>query len=325
MKKYMADSRHKDTLLSLLIVGAGTIVLAVFFDVWFTINDDVMIRDILSGAYTGTPDAHCIQMLYPLGLLISSLYRLIPAFPWYGLFMGFCHCLCAYLILRRLLAWADQGRDGNGKVKILLTLLGILGFAAILLGKVLYIQYTVTCTLLAGTAVFLFVTTPDECSPGEFNRKNIVSMILFILAYCMRTEMVLLLCPLVAAAGIYKWSAGSKKVGLKFFSVTNYCKYLVTVLVVLAGMGIGFLWDMAAYSSEEWREFGTFFDNRTELFDFLGRAPEYEGNEEFYDRIGLSEEQVELLVNYNFALDDEIDSDLLQTIIDYDLEEREVG
>ncbi|MCD8326224.1 MAG: hypothetical protein LUC90_05930 [Lachnospiraceae bacterium] len=370
MKKYLSDSRHKNTLLSLLIVGAGTVVLAVFFDVWFTINDDVMIRDILSGAYTGTPNAHCIQMLYPLGLLISSLYRLIPALPWYGLFMGFCHCLCAFLILRRLFTWAEDvemnggkadganaedgksdggksndGRlsDGNraagktkngkpaarkpgaGKMKLLLAVLAVLGFTAILLGKVLYIQYTVTCALLAGTAIFLFVTTPDECSPAEFNRENIVSMILFILAFCMRTEMVLLLCPLVAAAGIYKWSAGTGKVGLKFFSRINYCKYLITVLVVALGMGACYLCDMAAYSSEEWQEFRTFFDNRTELFDFLGRAPEYEGNEEFYDRIGLSEEQVELLVNYNFALDEEIDSELLQTIIDYDLEEREVG
>ncbi len=320
MKKYLTDSRHRDTLLSLLIVGAGTLVLAVFFDVWFTINDDVLIRDILSGAYTGTPNGHCVQMLYPLGLLISSLYRLAPALPWYGLFMGFCHMLCVFLILRRLLEQSD-----NGKAKLLLAVLGVLGIIAILLGKFIYIQYTVTCALLAGTAIFLFVTTPDECSPAEFNRENIVSMVLFILAFCMRTEMVLLLCPLVAAAGLYKWSMGARKVGLKFFSGKNYCKYLITVLVVALGMGGCYLWDMAAYSSEEWQEFRAFFDNRTELFDFLGRAPEYEGNEEFYDRIGLPEEQVELLVNYNFALDDEIDSELLQTIIDYDLEEREVG
>ncbi len=320
MKKNLHNSRHMETILSLLIVGVGTVVLAVFFDVWFTINDDVMIRDILSGAYTGTPNAHCIQILYPLGLLISSLYRLFPALNWYGLFMGFCHALCMFLILRRLLEQAD-GRKG----KLLLAVLGILAFTAVLLGKVLYIQYTVTSAVLAGTAIFLFITTSDRCSPAEFNRRNIISMILFILAFCMRTEMVLLLCPLVAAAGLYKWSMGAKSVGLKFFSVENYRKYLITVLVVVLGMGACYLIDTAAYSSDEWQEFRTFFDNRTELFDFLGRAPEYEGNEEFYDRIGLPEAEVELLVNYNFALDDEIDSDLLQTIIDYDLNERGVG
>ncbi|MCD8379402.1 MAG: hypothetical protein LUC95_03545 [Lachnospiraceae bacterium] len=320
MKRLIKNSRHMNTLLSLLIVGAGTLVLAAVFDVWFTINDDVMIRDILSGAYTGTPNAHCIQMLYPLGLLLSSLYRLISALNWYGLFMGFCHALCMFLILRRLL---EQAEDGKGK--LLMAVLGVLGFMAILLGKVLYIQYTVTSALLAGTAIFLFVTTPDTCSAAEFNRRNIISMLLFILAFNMRTEMVLLLCPLVAAAGIYKWSMGAKRVGLKFFSMENVRKYLITVLVVALGMGACYLCDMAAYSSEEWQEFRTFFDNRTELFDFLGRAPEYEGNEAFYDRIGLSEEEVELLVNYDFALDDEIDADLLQTIIDYDLNERGVG
>ncbi len=320
MKKLWNNSRYMDFALSLLITGAGTIVLAVFFDVWYTINDDVMLKDILSGAYTGTPDGHCVQMLYPLGFLLSSLYRLLPGLNWFGLFMCFCHMLCAFLIIYRLLHMAE------GKAsKALSAFLGVLGITALLLGKFLYIQYTVTSGILAATALFWFVTTPDQYSARDFNKENIAAMLLYILASCMRLEMGLILLPLAAAAGIYKWSAGAKRVGLKFFCAENFRKYLTTVLVVLLGMGACVLCDQAAYSSEEWRTYRTFDDTRTELYDFRGRAPEYEGNEAFYDEIGMPEEAVELLVNYNYALDENIDTDLIQAIMDYEQEEKGVG
>ncbi|MCD7752163.1 MAG: hypothetical protein LUI10_10570 [Lachnospiraceae bacterium] len=320
MKKLFNNSRHMDLYLSLLITGVGTIVLAVFFDVWYTINDDVMLKDILSGAYTGTPDGHCVQMLYPLGFLISSLYRLIPAWNWFGLFMCFYHMLCAFLIIYRLLTMAESRRG-----KLLSAFLGVLGLIAILLGKFIYIQYTVTSGILAATAIFWFVTTPDQHSARDFNKENIIAMILYILASCMRLEMGLILLPLVAAAGIYKWSAGAKRVGLKFFCAENYRKYLITVLVVLLGMGLSVLCDQIAYGSEEWKAYRTFDDTRTELYDFRGRAPEYEGNEGFYDAIGMSAEEVELLVNYNYALDENIDTELILAIMDYEQEEKGVG
>ncbi len=320
MKKVLNNSRHMDFLLSLFITGAGTAVLAVFFDVWYTINDDVMLKDILSGAYTGTPDGHCVQMLYPLGFFISFLYRLLPALNWFGLVICFCHMLCAFLIIYRLLSMAESKRD-----RLLAALLGILGLTAVLLEKFIYIQYTVTSGILAGTAIFLFVTTPDSRSARDFNKENIITMLLYILAYCMRPEMGLILLPLVAAAGIYKWSMGAKQVGLKFFCVENYRKYLITVLVVLLGMGACFLCDKAAYGSEAWQTYRVFDDTRTELYDFRGGAPAYEGNEAFYDAIGMSAEEVELLVNYNYALDEDIDTELIQAIIDYEQEEKGIG
>ena len=47
---------------------------AVFFDFYYDLNDDVLIKDIVSGAYTGTPDAHSIQMLYPISRVICFAY-----------------------------------------------------------------------------------------------------------------------------------------------------------------------------------------------------------------------------------------------------------
>lgn len=49
-------------------------------------NDDTVMRDLLCGSYTGTPEGRNIQMLYPVGALISLFYRIFPKVPWYGLF-----------------------------------------------------------------------------------------------------------------------------------------------------------------------------------------------------------------------------------------------
>ena len=53
----------------------------------YAIADDVIMRDIASGAFTGTPDGHLIFIRYVLGFCISRLYMLNRTVDWYGFFM----------------------------------------------------------------------------------------------------------------------------------------------------------------------------------------------------------------------------------------------
>ena len=76
-----------NNVLSMGMVIALFFIPALFFDFYYDLNDDVLLKDILSGAYSGSPDAHSIQMLYPVSFLISLLYRIFPALPWQGLFL----------------------------------------------------------------------------------------------------------------------------------------------------------------------------------------------------------------------------------------------
>ena len=52
--------------------------------IYFETNDDRYIASILSGAVTGSPDAHVIYMNYLLSLPLSLLYRFTVEVPWYG-------------------------------------------------------------------------------------------------------------------------------------------------------------------------------------------------------------------------------------------------
>ena len=73
-------------------MAANVLIMAVSFDFYYDLNDDVLMHDIMAGIYTGTPDGHNMQTLYPLGALIALCYRVCGSFPWYGAFL----CLCPF-------------------------------------------------------------------------------------------------------------------------------------------------------------------------------------------------------------------------------------
>lgn len=74
--------KHENCILSLAMALILAGILAARFDFYYDLNDDVLIKDILSGVYSGTPDGHTMQLLYPLGALLALLYRglSIPVF-----------------------------------------------------------------------------------------------------------------------------------------------------------------------------------------------------------------------------------------------------
>ncbi|MDE5818580.1 MAG: hypothetical protein K2N41_05125 [Lachnospiraceae bacterium] len=312
----MKEEQRLRTIRDMLFTLAATLLCAIavgyFYDCYYDLNDDVLIKDILAGTYTGTPEGRNIQMLYPVGFLISVLYRLSPTLPWYGIFLCTCHALCFWLIGKRVISFTN----GFLKKSILLLFQTFL-FAGLLLWELVYVQYSVTCAMLVATGVFLFCTTDDEQRTGRFIRKNIVSMVLVILGFYVRTEMMLLLCPLIGAAGIAKWSHGAKHTHTPMLGVENLLKYLTTPIVVAVGMGIGLLLNALAYSGDEWNEFDRFFAYRTELYDFQSEPPDYAQNRAYYRQLGLDEAEIKLLLNYNFAIDESLNADALESIVEY--------
>ena len=71
---------------------------------WYT-NDDFRMMTIVSGAYSGTPSPDIVFMRYPIGLLLSGLYRITTSVPWYGLFTMLCmffpSCVFCYYIVKK--------------------------------------------------------------------------------------------------------------------------------------------------------------------------------------------------------------------------------
>jgi hypothetical protein len=106
------QSSKKRTLLNICIAAGITAVImlqiAALFDYYFDLNDDVLMKDLLSGSYTGTPEAHNIQMLYPISAMISLLYRLFRHADVYGIFLCLCQYGSMFLLFRRTLDVIDN-------------------------------------------------------------------------------------------------------------------------------------------------------------------------------------------------------------------------
>ena len=296
----------QNSILSFAMVVCLFFIAALFFDFYYDLNDDVLLKDIVSGVYSGTPDAHSIQMLYPVSLCISLLYRIVPALPWQGLFLCTCHGLCFYLIAKRSLSFTDKTRN---KVVLLFTE-GVL-LLTLFLWELVIVQYTITAALLAACACFLVFTSEKREDAGMFLKEQIIPLVLVILAFNIRSEMLLLMSPFIAFTGIVKWSE-EKSV----FSAEALKKYLGLIGVILLGMGVSFIIDIVVYSTADWKAFRDFFDARTKVYDYTW-YPSYEEAETFYQEIGMTPAQVELIENYNFGLDEAIDAEALWSIADY--------
>ncbi|MBR6771634.1 MAG: hypothetical protein IKM28_10495 [Lachnospiraceae bacterium] len=300
------------------------VVIGLRYDYYYDLNDDVTMKDIVSGIYTGSPEGRSLQMLYPLGAVIALAYRAFPGLPVYGIVLWLCQYGCIGLVVHRSL----QGiRSRRGKL-LLLGGEGIL-ILSLLSQQLIFVQYTFTAAMLAAAAAFLFITqirTIDGLEEGgqktggiaSFLKNNLVSVLLAWLSYLFRTELLLLMLPFFAVAGLYRWSLEEK-----IFTRTNVSKYFSIIGGILAGMLIFSLADTAAYSSAEWKEFLHFFERRTEVYDFQG-IPSYEGNEELYHRLEITEsEQNQLLSQYNFGLQEAVDAELLDEIATYQAQKKQ--
>ena len=324
----------------LLVPAALLLALALRWDFYYDLNDDAAMANILSGAYTGTPALRNIQSYFPLTAVLGGLKRLFSGAEWYGVFLLAVQSGCLALILHRILrkntiplpgsavqgSLASEGGSPGGAApddscgrafagnaagqSALLIALTVLAYLALLLPHLVFVQYSVTVGILGATAAFLFLTMEPRSTVKGWILEILPQLLLIWLGFLLRSEMLLFLSPLIALAFLIRWADMELPVVWKIKSA------LLTLTLVLAGLAAGYLGNEIGYASEEWQEFYAFFDARTQLYDFE-KLPEYEGNEDFYESIGLGEAEADLIINYNFGIDDNIDADILQQIADY--------
>lgn len=336
MKWERGLTKYGNCILVLIVTAVSVLLMGICFDFYYDLNDDTMMHDIMAGIYTGTPDGHNMQTLYPLGAAIALCYRLCRTIPWYGLFLFLCQFGCFYLIGVRLCSLADdscarqravgfavRGRSDSKSARLrgtcfvlgckgILLLLLILFQWAVCLAHLVNIQYTVTCAILSATAVFLFMTTKEGTTAGQFIVKNLPSVLLVIAAYQLRSEMLLLTFPFICLAGWYRM-AGERKI----FGKETLMKYGAVLGMMLCGMLLSLGIDYAAYSGEGWRDFRSFFDARTTVYDFYPELVTDDSYGEALLGLSVDPQQQTLLRNYNYGLDDRIDTKLLTRLADY--------
>ena len=279
---------------------------------YLELNDDALIQALSSGAFTGVPETHNIQMLFPGSLLLSLLYRLVGGIPWYGLLLLSLQALCVLLVLGQVFF---RIRKGSDRVAAMILASGL--FLTVLYPHFLFLTYTFTAGMLSATAVLLILNDGDgkgtrgekrKVAEREPNNRQL-AIILVVIAFCLRSELLLLTFPFVLLAFLFRVDRFRRENG----TGKGFLLYGRILLWMMGLMAVCFLSDQIAYSRKDWREFRALFDARTRLYDFE-QIPSYQENRKFYQTIGLSETDVTLLQNYNFALDPKIDAEKMRLV-----------
>ena len=159
--------RKKENYLNLILAFITGIILwgilALFFDFYYELNDDVLIKDILAGVYTGRPDAHNNQMMYPISFLITMLYGMTKNIPWFGIFEIACFAISFIIICSRLLGIVEGIIQ-----KIILAIFMLVLWLGAYLWELTMIQYTVVCGVLCMAAAILVYTSDHKDSIKVF-------------------------------------------------------------------------------------------------------------------------------------------------------------
>lgn len=307
--------RYENWIVASALLLCLLLFVGIRYDYYYDLNDDVVIKDLMAGVYTGQPEGHNIQVLYPLSLAVSLVYRMFPKMPVYGIFLCLCQYGCLWLMVKRSLCFCK----GIGQKVFLAGAEGAV-ICGLFLGHLVFVQYTVTSALLSAAAAFLFVTSKRESTARGFLKENILGIFLAVLSFQLRTEMMELLLPLICVAGVYRWCMEGK-----IFTKENYKKYFTVFGMILAGMAVSWAVNRAAFGGGDWKAYVDFFNSRTELYDFQG-IPPYDGNEGLYEGLGLEkDEQYMLLDQYNFGLDEALDAAALDTVAQYQASAREAS
>lgn len=323
------DWRKKYISLALLITAVYFLAVWKWIGFSYAINDDVNMRDIVSGAYTGTPDGHLIFMLYPLGFALKSLYQLWPGIEWYGIMMVGCHALAMWVMLSAILLYydrkknrwsylrrkADIGKQSaalfsdqnqNDSRAYLLRKLFLAVMAYLFCYTVLWlpqaarVQFSTCAASLGAAALFWYGMGPGG-TDGRRLWEDVVTAALAVCCLCVRIEVFCITGAFAVLLFLYKEKKEGIFKGLRLV--------LLTGTLCLAA----FAADRMAYGSREWKDYLSYNQSRSNVYDFY-EVPAYEENQDLYEELGLSKDTVQAISEANMLADDSVSQETFRQL-----------
>ncbi len=267
----------------------------------YAIADDVIMRDIASGAFTGTPDGHLIFVRYVLGFLLSRLYLVNDAIDWYGFFMAGCLLLALAVILYRGLAM-KRGRIWKATYTGLA--LGLFGIG--LLSHAAQFEWTISAAALGSAAFYLYVTLEGKKTRQLWD--SLLIWFLLLLTFCIRYDVFFMIMPGFGIVFLWRFVRKKERGSFHF----RFGEIFLPILV-FASVGVVTLIESQAYSKEDWKEFKRFQNARSEVYDYSG-VPSYEANPGFFEELGLDEHEVRNLRHYALYLVEDLDADMMEAL-----------
>ena len=276
---------------------------------YYEINDDISMQAIASGKSFGYPDAHLTFIQYPLGVLISFLFKVFPGTDWYGLFMIGAIMLCCIIIVLRVVKLLNHKKNRLLGMILCGLILVVFGF-----DNMIFFQFTTVSGILASAALFLLITEQD----GKFSASKVLIVGLFCLSLCVRKKVFLMFAPASLLCVLIRIvreaednNLGSLKSKCRSSITKNRAFLLICFILFVLYFLVSFI-NKQAYSNHEWQEYFLFRTYRSNIVDYDGFPP-FVGNQMYYRTLGINEEEQACLSTFFGVLPD-IDSEKLKYI-----------
>lgn len=315
-----------------LILAAAAVLPLMYFAIQtvpfcYEVNDDALIAQFLDGSYTGTPEAHAFYVRYPLSWVIAWLYKNNPALPswlwpsgipgtsaeavtgktgaalaaaginWYVFTIAALAVFAMVCVLFRIL----HAFKGN---RLILCVLFDLTIGLLWLPHFFYMTFTTAATFMGvmGILFFGFMDAKEAWRPWNL----LILAVLLGSCWCLRQQCFLMVMPFIAVILILKFR-------LMFFR--SWRPWFTALMIGAMIFGLVHA-ENTAYGSEDWQAYRTYNSERSWLQDY-GRIPSYEGNEEFYQGIGMGEEAVTAFKRYTYCMVDGFGPGKVHAIYEY--------
>jgi hypothetical protein len=261
----------------------------------YGVNDDVIIQEWLSGAYTGRPEFMIRGSATPkliFGLLVSTLYGWIPQINWFSII----------LLILTLLSWHLLGLLALKSRSFF----AIISFAII---SFLYLMWFIPSPTYTAAAVILSFSTliyfSDNLLNQEFNISIVIIVLLFTFAYFMRPESFYLGTAVSIPFIIY-----SAKMTTARINVTTKKLLILTILSAAFILLDSGLEKLVYQKNADWNSYKEWESARYEI---QGNAAE-KAISDNPSKFNWSLPEVELFKSYNFLDKNSFNADKLQKL-----------
>ena len=293
-KKIKELNKAFSVILSIAVPVIFVVAVAIRCGMSFDTNDDFYISRILSGAITGTPDFRVLHVNFWITGPLSLLYRISATVPWWGMFLT-----TLYILSHAIIIYYGMR---NKPERVFLVPVADLALSFAYISMVGKMQYTAVAILLAVAGYACLILEREKTSAGVW------FFVLEFLAYCLRTEGMLLIQPfgIMMLLGICSAEKERVKVGLG--------KTLFTIALILALGMLGRF--VSGQMKPEWKEAYQFNQMREEVYDY-GQIPSYDEVKETLQEYNVTEEQWEEFADYSMQewnMDPNLSRDLKKAV-----------
>jgi hypothetical protein len=261
----------------------------------YGVNDDVIIQEWLSGAYTGRPEFMIRGSATPkliFGLLVSTLYGWIPQINWFSII----------LLILTLLSWHLLGLLALKSRSFF----AIISFAII---SFLYLMWFIPSPTYTAAAVILSFSTliyfSDNLLNQEFNISIVIIVLLFTFAYFIRPESFYL-----GTAVSIPFIIFSAKMTTARINVTTKKLLILTILSAAFILLDSGLEKLVYQKNADWNSYKEWESARYEI---QGNAAE-KAISDNPSKFNWSLPEVELFKSYNFLDKKSFNADKLQKL-----------